>query len=1050
MRFGHPEPELLEHLKVEFGDYGRRAVEFLLTARSLLEAGQDGRPRLAESVAYCLREAMQAIPDSQPVDNGETWKRTSRKVVSAKRSYERARGVPGQDEEGALESLLSSIDDLERVHGQEGIHQRRLIAVVVSRTGAAPVAKGTEPIRAYQDLLERLNGGVHGSISIEEARDLWSECLGILRQLFLPPDLRHGALEALAEIDSPSADDVPRLLELVVGPHHLRRFLARVTNPEWLDLLAGTGILDPTSGQDSWPASAAVVRLAKEHPDAVSAWLERMYERGGSDPVAAWFIGRAALDIGTAALPLVLRIVQDHPGATGSAMLGVIAAEKTDPSGELLDSLADELLNEASWHAARPVEPLLEKLVEGVSRENAERRLRLLCFKIRSTSESDPARRLFEYEPAGSISDPNDDFSHHRFTVLLGVLIDVARRVRQWMSTPSMLELVDTLPAPISSRIRVWLLADAQDVTPDALIGEVAAAVRQRDPTGDDLRLLDRVHAECEPSQYIDIWQEALGPAPGVEELGQTLARGELKKDWRRAFLWIALLPDEVVGAWERPFAILSAAYRPPSRDSLEKRAVVEVIHGQSPISAEELRAVAPEEAARMVAAWRPNPTERLVSARALARTLEDVVKDDPAGWLGSPMQIATRLRHPTYIQHYLRGAAKVCQSGASPVDELLDLVVLVRTHPWEAISLGKDEFEFDTDWRGAEHASVDLIKALADSDVGFGDRSDDVWGILQAAVSNREEQSGIVSGARDPLETAINRPCTRALDTALSVMAYEFRSSGHIRSDALDLLDATLRLDGVDGAEHRAILATRLGFLGHVAPDWLEDHRPLLLGNDAPDGLAQLTIDQAVKWSRPNPWLLENFRERVRDSASRGVENSLDHLLIAMLWRTPGYSVQENVRFLQQSPQLLSNAGEALGRLLRNKQADGDHIELATEFWRTAIQAGKSDGLPGFGWFTEIVSLDEEVWADLTLATLRGSGGRIDWSHKVAERAAASPPSRITLDIMNELVRRSGDEWDRRSNAETATVLLAAATELEGTAEYARLRTTLLERGAL
>jgi hypothetical protein len=50
----------------------------------------------------------------------------------------------------------------------------------------------------------------------------------------------------------------------------------------------------------------------------------------------------------------------------------------------------------------------------------------------------------------------------------------------------------------------------------------------------------------------------------------------------------------------------------------------------------------------------------------------------------------------------------------------------------------------------------------------------------------------------------------------------------------------------------------------------------------------------------------------------------------------------------------------------------------------------------------------------------------------------------------MNSLVRGASDEWDRRGNIERAVDLLRASDSLAATPEYERLRTTLLERGAL
>jgi hypothetical protein len=107
-------------------------------------------------------------------------------------------------------------------------------------------------------------------------------------------------------------------------------------------------------------------------------------------------------------------------------------------------------------------------------------------------------------------------------------------------------------------------------------------------------------------------------------------------------------------------------------------------------------------------------------------------------------------------------------------------------------------------------------------------------------------------------------------------------------------------------------------------------------------------------------------------------------------------------------------------------------------------------EGLPGFGWLAEVEKLADETWASRTMATLAVTGGRIDWSHKVAERAASLAPSTTTLAIMNSLVRGASDEWDRRGNIERAIELLRASHELAATPGYERLRTTLLERGAL
>ena len=178
---------LLEHLRVEFSQHGDRAADLLLDAHAHLVSSTATR-RLREVVAHCLREAMKSILAS--VGSGGTggWRQVSREVVEARARFGRAVELPGEDVEGALRDLLASIDDLSRFHDEdEGLHERRLIAVLLSRTGTAPLSAGTTPVRDYQDLLGRLDRVAHGGTTQESAEDLWAECVAILRSLFLPP-----------------------------------------------------------------------------------------------------------------------------------------------------------------------------------------------------------------------------------------------------------------------------------------------------------------------------------------------------------------------------------------------------------------------------------------------------------------------------------------------------------------------------------------------------------------------------------------------------------------------------------------------------------------------------------------------------------------------------------------------------------------------------------------------------------------------------------------------------------------------------------------------
>jgi hypothetical protein len=571
----------------------------------------------------------------------------------------------------------------------------------------------------------------------------------------------------------------------------------------------------------------------------------------------------------------------------------------------------------------------------------------------------------------------------------------------------------------------------------------------ERDPTGDDLALIDRVVEGCTAEEYQPRWTEALGPAPTIDEAGRALGEHEPDQRWVRAYQWLGLVPESVHGPWADVYALMCGAYGTPRRSSLEGRPEIEAAWARSPFSAEELGAMEPVDAAAQVAAWRPDPSQFLIGARELARTVEAAVEADPVGWLARPFRIATTLHEPSYISHYLRGAAKVvAEVPTLLVDELLNVIAMVRSHPWQPEPLGRDDFDYDPDWRQAEAAAVELLRALADKDVGFASRDDEAWEVIRAAVLNRTAASGLPDET-DPLASAINRPCTQALEAAVALMAYEYRTAASIRPAAFELLEDTLHLEGFDGAQHRAIVASRLGFFAAAAAEWVDAKADLLFGTDAPDDLGQLTVDLALRWSRPNRLLLERFRPAVQDAVSHDVDNALDHMLVANLWAIPGYSTDELVSFFALVPGLLSRAGEALGRLASHTD-DANHLEVALGFWQAATEFDTRESRSGFGWFAEVTGIDDDVWAQLTLATLQTSGGTIDWAHAVAERVHRVTPSTTTLTIFDELIRHSEHEWDRRRAAELAAEHLARAAALSNAPEYQRLRTTLLERGIL
>lgn len=1038
--------EVVEQLVIEHRDEGRRAVEFLQTARTLL-AGASAAPRRGQSVAYCVREALGSITALGNGGDSGRWRKLSRRAVDAKTRYERARELPetAEDAREALADLLRALGDIEEFHRSEGGRQQRLLASIVDRTGWKPHQAGERIVGEFLDVLDLANQAVHADVEFDDPAALYDRAIAVLTSLYQPPAIRFEELEALAAVPEPCDGDVTRLSELVVSPQHLQRFLRALPSTRWLDVLTDSGMLDPPNGREPWPGFAAVDALASIDPAGLVAWLECLCARCHDDDVQVWQIMRAAHDIGEPADELVRRILAEHVSHLAVRDLALSILLRRPAGGALVKDIADHLLNDHgddSWE----VQQVAEALVSGIDGENGLGRLRLLTLKLKAPVPE--ARwQWLSLDQGGSIAERSISGAVTRLDVLIAAVVAAAAAVRNVVGTNAVLGELERLPTELRGRMRSWLLSTDPTTKSAVMAAELSASMTVRGPCTDDLTMLDRVVEALPPEEYLPGWTHALGPAPTDEQVEELIAGERFEPAWVRAYEWFGALPEGARGSWARPFAALCQAFGTRSRDDLVARRPIEVGFGRSPFETAELAAMEPLDAAATVGQWRPDPAEFLVGSLELARTVQAVVTADPARWLTDPIAIATALREPIHIDHFIHGAADAVKAGA-PVAAapLVGLIDLVLSEPWPATEMGRRDWDYEPDWSSCRDASVGLLRVMADQSIGFAGRDDHAWAIIRAATTEPPGLAPIVD--TDPLTAAINHPPTRALDSAVSLLAYQIRTSGQAPTDVLEHLERLLAVDGARGARIRGIIASRLGYLVHAVPDWVSSVESTLLGDAAPDGLAQLTVDLAVQWGRPNRWVLERHRPKVLDAVKRDVDNALEHVLIAYLWQCSGYSLDQTIAFLESVPGLTSDAGEALGRMLYD--APDDAVRLGVGLWAGVLESGVQRSLAGFGWFAEVSAIDDAGWSDLTLRTMKASAGSITWSHGITKRIALMEPTPTTLAILDDLVRRPEREWDAHPAAEAALEHIQLAESLQGTVEYQRLHAALAERGLL
>jgi hypothetical protein len=1041
------EQDLFNHLVAEFGDRGQDAVQFLRTARRLVTEDPAGElPRAAGAAAYCVREALQRL---LPPESGRPrWRELSDEVLEAYKRLQAVRGLPGADAVGALEQLLTAIGQLEEFKEHEqGQHQRRLMGLMETRTGAPPL---DAPTREYQRLLGELNSqAVHAPVaSVEQVQELLGRAHSVLRMVFAPFQLRRPELDALAQLPDQSQEDLQRLRSLCSTPHHLSYFMQQVVAPAWLWLLTPLGVLDPPAG-GVWPVRFAVEHLAATHPREVARWLEDVYARWGGTESGATYLAAAARDCLPAASATLLRALHDYPRTHWIRAQAVGALGVMDPGSEFVDSAAEVLLDRGDEVGLTgTARPTIQALCVGMTPDNADARIELVARKLASSAEA--RYPWFLVTPAGFVEDLTDEADRGTTALIRGMVAVVRRAGEIGLPTERVLALLEPIPSGLRCRLRAWTLYEATDAAPEMLVTEIVDGIRRRDPAGDDIRLIQRITQQLSPERYVEAWRDAMGVPPATEEVGRALALREVPQHWRRARLWHPLLPDAVGEGWVTTVSLLSPVVPAPIREQYLEQAEPPFGWARSPMTKAELERLDVREAARRISAWRPTG-DHLIIARELARTLEELVASDPRAWASRPLETLALLQHATYVNHYFEGLAKTSEDLSGLGSALVEAVVFARTHPWEPVRLGDDDFDYDPTWAPADEAGVNLIGRLAVRDVDLEGRYDDAWRAVLAAARDRSSGSHITSTREDPLATAINRPCTKALETMLHLVATEFRRDGTIRDEALDVLDEALSLDGWDGAEHRAIIAPRLPFLRHVAPEWAESREPRLLGDDAPESLGQTTVELALKWGRPDRWLLERHRRAVLRAVRAGSKHALDHALVAMLWEIPGYSTEETWRALaDMGAPVLSDAGERLARLLINNPAQ-DHLDRGTLFWEQTLHhpSLSADAFRGYGWWAEVNALDQERWEQMTLVTCQRGEGSLNWCVKVAERCAREPITPTGLGILTRVLRGRHEPWDRSQVAEVALrALKASSVDPPLSAARERLRAALTDLG--
>lgn len=1043
---------VIDRLRAELGD-AERIIRCLRTAAVLIEQAEtdDRDLRFAASAAYNLREALDSVVRGKDAAEGGLAA-----VMEAWQRYKAELDQPNADTAAAQAALTEVMDNVEADLSRASSAARRLLTYLRDRAGVDHRGRQSDPIAEYAELRVQANRALHSEFALGDTTALFTRTVSWFVRLFAPPDEMVDAIRRLAAQPWQGDHQIAELGRLAMNDHHLRLFFGEITDPAWLEPLHDAGFAELPVPDRPWPPVASLVSgLGLTDPHSVADLLIRMLadtRQLGKDERAypALQLLIVAVQLGQAGDDVVVAVAKQHGDQPTIRLMSVHVAQRADPAAPVMLEVADAVLNHFERFADGDhynASTVLDQLQAGIAADNVAERARMLAAKIRNRTAS-PADQYVDLG-APALTRPPDDLPEPQL-LLAHHMAQVLSKARQFgIPTVTQLDWLGTMSGEVGDRLRSHALAGADDVSLTDKIDHIASRLASHRATGDDLALVADIRSRNPQPDELAVWNRALGtPSPAP-----TGGEDRIPLDWARTWSWAAVLPDEVFAGWREPLAHLSSRWGQPDQSELngDRTPLIHFAFGSSPYTAGQLAAMPVPDAAALVAAWRPDAaTDRaLIGPPELARALETTVSNDPAAWCADPAAVVTTLREPIYLEYYFRALSRKAADIAPYATTVLDAAAQARAviANDDQQETGLDETESDPS--STETAILDLIGTLANNNADIAPHLDELWDWALAAVDDTPHvDEGLLFAKLGPLESAMNRRWGRGLRTVIALAAWEFRNRAAVRPSFAQALDTVSQAQGSVGREFRAVLAHLRPVLEQIGQPWLDNHANALFREGA---LGQETFDLTIKWAVATPWLYENLKAELIDAARRGAKQATRQIMVAVLNEVDGYDHDTVIGQLRADSAILASASEDAAFLAQRAEPNSPRMTVAIRFWTRLLDSDRTtvpaEALHRLGRWAFVTNLNDQDWADLTARTLTITGGRINHTTSVADRAAAITPSPTSRTILLEMLDR-GEPWERHHVADLAIDVLRRSASSPADDSFWRLRTRLMDLG--
>ena len=1038
--------EVKEHLLNQLGKSGARAVEFIESGEKLISACLGKYSiRDGEVLSYCLRETFMSIVQSYETLENESNKRNLDSLKGVFENYRHAKIVDDEKAKFLLGDLEDELEKYFKVLDDKITNRIRLGYIFVQQTGAKNFSDSG--LKQFIKLLNTSNEGLHNSVTLKDAVHNWDSGMALLEKLFMPPQLRSETLVNLAKIPNPNEEDVASLKLLSISPMHASSFMREVDSFRWVDQIANDPDLRGIPEDFSWPFMELIEKFRLEFSTELITILKKFsfYEE---------FKGRGELiEASRRLLPeseqLIIDILSSDPDNSSYIFASLRALEDISPGSEAVNQLASILLMNKQENIYLATRAISEKMTIGVSSENLGTRLQIISKAVSNRQNKNTNYSFLRIKPQGSIGENIGLYFIDELEDLMKLLMTLLVVESNNLSCSEVFLKIAELPLDIQDRVRSWYLTTAQEVDVNDIHDEINRSIKSRYPTGDDVKLVDRLRKLESDESFSTFVKEIFGEAPMSNEYSVTTSNPEISNK----IAWLQLFSGSIVEDWIDFVENTPSLNLWMSSDELLTMNEPTMKFGGSPYSVDELEEISKFQACKKIQSWRPSPYEFLVSPRELGRTLEVLVSKHPDIWLEKPFETFQELYHPTYIQHYLNAALSLMRENIlmNP-GEWVYAVQKLLSNSWKVEQLGpQDPYSYDSDWSSVIDTAIQLLKLFLEKDAVRIDDLDFIRNLFLEVSGNFQNESSVTTSDGDSLLLAINRSNTKATEAVFSLIDFEYRKLEKIKQIYFEHFEILLEQEGSLGLQIRAILAPRYAYLRKVNSEWFNSNLSLFFGRNLPDDLRNQTIRLVIKWSSvADNWFLQNMKADIYLAAYDGVHNALEHISLAMIWKRRGYSVMEVIQELQNHPRFFSDFARTLANVTRSDQVQKKYIDVVVSFWKETLELERPNPeiFFGFGWMAEIKQLDGNEWEYLTQLTLEKCRGKIDWKHGVVERILTQDVNPRQFRILADLLIAPDEIWGKHEICTAGVSRLESGSEYRDHSDFIRLKNLLRERG--